>query len=237
MKKYQIIYADPPWNYKVYSKKGLGRSAESHYPTMSIEDICALPVGNLADKDCALFLWVTIPCLLEGLSVLKAWGFTYKTVGFVWVKQNRKADSLFWGMGYWTRSNVELCILATKGHPKRINAAVHQVIVSHIEEHSKKPQEARERIVSLMGDLPRIELFARQSTPGWDVWGNEVDSSISFQEMSKTGGMSSPQTGKWESKEFRASQGRKNHSAVNPAPTKGMEKTDQAERRSCLAER
>ena len=99
MKKYQIIYADPPWNYKVYSKKGLGRSAESHYPTMSIEDICALPVGNLADKDCALFLWVTIPCLLEGLSVLKAWGFTYKTVGFVWVKQNRKADSLFWGMG------------------------------------------------------------------------------------------------------------------------------------------
>lgn len=145
MKKYQIIYVDPPWNYKVYSKKGLGRSAESHYPTMSIEDICALPVGNLADKDCALFLWVTIPCLLEGLSVLKAWGFTYKTVGFVWVKQNRKADSLFWGMGYWTRSNVELCILATKGHPKRINAAVHQVIVSHIEEHSKnrrKPENA-----------------------------------------------------------------------------------------------
>ena len=88
MKKYQIIYADPPWNYKVYSKKGLGRSAESHYPTMSIEDICALPVGNLADKDCALFLWVTIPCLLEGLSVLKAWGFTYKTVGFVEMSRN-----------------------------------------------------------------------------------------------------------------------------------------------------
>ena len=237
MKKYQIIYADPPWNYKVYSKKGLGRSAESHYPTMSIEDICALPVGNLADKDCALFLWVTIPCLLEGLSVLKAWGFTYKTVGFVWVKQNRKADSLFWGMGYWTRSNVELCILATKGHPKRINAAVHQVIVSHIEEHSKKPQEARERIVSLMGDLPRIELFARQSTPGWDVWGNEVDSSISFQEMSKTGRRNCPQTGKWKSKEFRAFQGRKSHSAVDPAPEKGIEQVDQAERRSCLAER
>ena len=123
MKKYQIIYADPPWSYKVYSKKGLGRSAESHYPTMRIEDICALPVGDLADKDCALFLWVTIPCLLEGLSVLRAWGFTYKTIGFVWVKQNKKSDSLFWGMGYWTRSNVELCILATKGHPKRVNAA------------------------------------------------------------------------------------------------------------------
>ena len=180
MKKYQIIYADPPWSYKVYSKKGLGRSAESHYPTMCIEDICALPVGDLADKDCALFLWVTIPCLLEGLSVLRAWGFTYKTIAFAWVKQNKKADSLFWGMGYWTRSNVEFCILATKGNPKRINAGVHQVILSHIEEHSKKPHEVRERIVQLMGDLPRIELFARQATPGWDVWGNEVDSSVSF---------------------------------------------------------
>lgn len=94
-KKYNVIYADPPWRYEVYSKKGLGRSAESHYPTMHLEDICSLPVGELADKDCALFLWVTIPCLLEGLHVLQAWGFTYKTIAFVWVKQNRKADSLF----------------------------------------------------------------------------------------------------------------------------------------------
>ena len=112
--------------------------------------------------------------------MLHAWGFTYKTIAFAWVKQNKKAGSLFWGMGYWTRSNVEFCILATKGNPKRINAGVHQVILSHIEEHSKKPHEVRERIVQLMGDLPRIELFARQATPGWDVWGNEVDSSVSF---------------------------------------------------------
>lgn len=104
--KYSVIYADPPWQYKVYSKKGMGRSAESHYPTMSIEDIKALPIANLADKDCALFLWVTFPCLLEGFEVIKAWGFSYKTVAFVWVKQNKKADTLFWGMGYWTRSNV-----------------------------------------------------------------------------------------------------------------------------------
>ena len=177
-KKYPVIYADPPWQYRVYSKKGNGRSAESHYPTMEIDKIRALPVGNLAEKDCALFLWVTIPCLLDGLSVLQAWGFQYKTVAFVWIKQNKKADSLFWGMGYWTRSNAELCILATKGAPKRRSAGVHQVIVSHIEEHSKKPQEARERIVQLMGDVPRIELFARQKTPGWDVWGNEVESDI-----------------------------------------------------------
>ena len=112
MKKYSIIYADPPWAYRTYSKKGQGRSAESHYPTMCIEDIKALPVGELAAKDCALFLWITFPCLGEALEVLAAWGFSYKTVAFVWVKQNRKNDDLFTGMGYWTRANAEICILA-----------------------------------------------------------------------------------------------------------------------------
>lgn len=96
-------------------------------------------------------------------------------MAFVWIKQNRKNDNLFTGMGYWTRANAEICILATKGHPKRISASVHQVIISHIEEHSKKPQEARDRIVKLMGNVPKIELFARNTTPGWDVWGNEVN--------------------------------------------------------------
>lgn len=178
MKKYGIIYADPPWHYRVYSKKGAGRSAESHYPTMTIEKIQALPVSELADKDCALFMWITFPLLKESLSVLSAWGFKFKTIAFVWIKQNRKSDSLFWGMGYWTRTNAEFCVLATKGKPKRMAKNVHQVIVSHIEEHSKKPDEARRRIVRLMGDLPRIELFARQKTAGWDVWGNEVESDI-----------------------------------------------------------
>jgi len=178
MKKYGIIYADPPWHYRVYSKKGAGRSAESHYPTMTIEEIQALPVSELADKDCALFMWITFPLLKESLSVLSAWGFKFKTIAFVWIKQNRKSDSLFWGMGYWTRANAEFCVLATKGKPKRMAKNVHQVIVSHIEEHSKKPDEARRRIVRLMGDLPRIELFARQKTAGWDVWGNEVESDI-----------------------------------------------------------
>ena len=178
MKKYGIIYADPPWHYRVYSKKGAGRSAESHYPTMTIEKIQALPVSELADKDCALFMWITFPLLKESLSVLSAWGFKFKTIAFVWIKQNRKSDSLFWGMGYWTRTNAEFCVLATKGKPKRMAKNVHQVIVSHIEEHSKKPDEARRRIVRLMGDLPRIELFARQKSAGWDVWGNEVESDI-----------------------------------------------------------
>lgn len=179
-KKYSVIYADPPWQFQAYSQKGMGRSAENHYPTMDIDAIKDLPVGELADKDCALFLWVTFPCLREGLAALDSWGFTYKTVAFVWVKQNKKADSLFWGLGYWTRANAEICILATKGNPKRVSAKVHQVILSHIEEHSKKPQEARERIVQLMGDVPRIELFARTRAEGWDVWGNEVESDISM---------------------------------------------------------
>lgn len=178
MQQYNIIYADPPWHYEVYSQKGAGRSAESHYPTMRIEDIRALPVQTLAAKDCALFLWVTFPTLRECLTVIDAWGFAYKTVAFAWVKQNRKTPSLFWGMGYWTRANMELCLLATRGHPKRQNAGIHQIILSPVEEHSKKPAIVREKIVALMGDLPRIELFARQATPGWDVWGNEVNSSI-----------------------------------------------------------
>ncbi len=187
MKKYSVIYADPPWHYRTYSKKGRGRSADSHYPTMDLEDIKALPVSEIAEKDCALFMWLTFPCMKEAFEVLEAWGFEYKTVAFVWVKQNRKSDSLFWGMGYWTRANAELCVLATRGHPKRANTGVHQVIVSHIEEHSKKPNEARERIVRLMGDVPRIELFARQSPAGWDVWGNEVECSIDL--ISEEGGV------------------------------------------------
>ena len=185
MKKYQVIYADPPWRFATYSPKGKERSAEKHYPTMTAKAISDLPVNTLAGDDCTLFLWVTMPCLLDGLAVMKAWGFQYKTVAFVWVKRNRKAETLFWGMGYWTRSNVEICLLGTKGHPSRVSASVHQVIISPVEEHSKKPNEVRERIVKLMGDVPRIEFFARQKTSGWDVWGNEVDSDISMEEVNE----------------------------------------------------
>lgn len=149
---------------------------------MRLEDIRALPVGDLAAKNCALFLWVTLPNLRDAFLVLDAWGFIYKTAAFVWVKQNKKAPSLFWGLGHWTRANAELCLLAIKGSPKRQSAAVHQVILSPVEEHSKKPDVVRERIVTLMGDLPRVELFARQTAPGWDVWGNEVVCSPGLQE-------------------------------------------------------
>ena len=171
---------DPPWQFKVYSDKGQGRSAERHYQTMTMEEIKNLPVCDLADKDCAMFMWTTLPVLKESFSVLERWGFEYKTVAFVWIKKNRKADSLFGGMGYWTRSNAEVCLLATRGNPKRLAANVHQVIISRIEEHSRKPEEARSRIEQLMGDVPKIELFARRKAVGWDVWGNEVESDIQF---------------------------------------------------------
>ena len=177
MKKYSVILADPPWAFRAWSNKGKGRSAEQHYPTMRLEDIKALPVADLAAEDCVLFLWATFPMLKEALEVVEAWGFSYKTVAFTWVKENRKSPGLFWGLGYWTRANAEVCLLATRGSPKRQSAAVHQVILSPVEQHSKKPDEVRERIVTLMGDVPRVELFARQQAPGWDVWGNEVDCS------------------------------------------------------------
>ena len=170
-KKYTVIYADPPWKYKVWSGGG---AADAHYPTMNLEDIKALPVSQLAAKDCALFLWITFPMLHEAWGVMKAWGFSFHTVAFVWIKLNRVSDTLFWGMGHWTRANAETCLLAVRGHPKRQAKDVHQVIISHVEEHSKKPDEVRERIERLMGDVPRIELFARQKADGWDVWGNEV---------------------------------------------------------------
>ena len=174
IQKYQVIYADPPWDYQQCRLSG---SAKKHYPTMRIEELCALPVAEIADRDCALFLWATFPQLPEALRLIQAWGFVYKTVAFVWLKQNRKALTWFYALGFWTRSNAEICLLATKGHPKRQSAGIHQLVISPVERHSKKPDEVREKIVELMGDVPRIELFARQQTPGWDVWGNEVENS------------------------------------------------------------
>lgn len=125
-----------------------------------------MPVADLAAPDSALFLWATFPQLPEALRLIEAWGFTYKSVAFVWLKKNKKADSWFYGLGFWTRGNAEICLLATKGHPKRQAANIHQFIISPIEAHSKKPDEARAKIISLMGDLPRVELFARQTPPG-----------------------------------------------------------------------
>ena len=174
-KKYKIIYADPPWQYRVYSQKGQGRSAENHYHTMNIKDIMALPVDKIADKDCILLLWITIPCLKEGIEVMERWGFKYKTCGFNWVKRNKKKNTYFMGLGFWTRSNSEVCLIGTKGQPKRVSKSVSQICDARIMEHSKKPAEIRERIVELCGELPRVELFARDKVKGWDSLGDEID--------------------------------------------------------------
>lgn len=174
-KKYEVIYADPPWS---YNNKSTRAAADKHYGTMSIADIKQLPVGDtgggIAADDCVLFIWATFPMLREAFEVIEAWGFTYKTVAFNWVKLNKSGAGLFWGLGNWTRSNSEICLLATKGKPKRISASVHSVIETPVQRHSQKPTEARERIEALMGDVPKIELFARNTAPGWASWGNEV---------------------------------------------------------------
>lgn len=181
MKEYQIIYADPPWTYKVWSVNGNKRSASQHYPTMRKEELQRFPIQKISAKNSVLLMWVTAPCLEEGLELIRKWGFIYKTIGFTWIKKNKKSDSLFWGMGYYTRANAELCLLATKGKPpKRVSRTVHQVVESPVREHSRKPDEVRSRITELFGNLSRIELFARQKTQGWDTWGNEVKSDLSL---------------------------------------------------------
>lgn len=178
---YSIIYADPAWH---YNNKGRG-AAENHYATMKVDEICALPVKRLARPEGAvLFMWATGPNLLiEAPRVIDAWGFKYKTVGFTWVKYHEKSEKRCVGGGYWTRSNPEFCLLAVSGKPpERIDRAVRQLVETGTEdvvlaprgEHSAKPPEVRERIVQLLGDLPRVELFARERAAGWDAWGNEV---------------------------------------------------------------
>ena len=173
-KKYNIIYADPAWSFKNFSKKGEDRNPNQHYETMKIDDIKNLPVSEIADKDCVLFMWVVNHSLPLAFQVIESWGFEYKTMGFVWVKKNIKSDGFFTGLGYWTRGNPELCLLATKGKPSRISKSVKELIIEPRSKHSKKPDVVRDKIVELIGDLPRIELFARETVDGWDSWGNEL---------------------------------------------------------------
>ena len=153
-KKYSIIYADPPWSYQ---NRGTRAAASKHYDTMTIEDIKRMGVGaggGIANEDCVLFMWATFPMLREALDVIEAWGFSYKTVAFNWVKQNRNGTGIFMGLGNWTRSNSEICLLATKGKPKRISGSVRSIVLSPLQQHSRKPAEIRDRIVELMSVNP-----------------------------------------------------------------------------------
>ena len=167
-KKYQIIYADPPWRYSFC--KDNADKIENHYPTMLLEDIKTLKIP-IADN-AVLYLWATAPKLLEALAVMKAWGFTYKTQG-MW-------DKMWIGMGYWFRGQHELLLVGTKGKfspPKQEDrkSSVHQ---EKRIGHSRKPTYFRDLISKSFPDKSKIELFAREKTPGWDVWGNEVESDI-----------------------------------------------------------
>ena len=175
-KKYQIIYADPPWSFKNYNNEKSNHNASQHYSCMTLDEIKKLPVQDIADKDCVLFLWCTDPLLNKQIEVINAWNFEYKTVGFYWIKENKNQSNMrFWkGPGYYTRCNPEQCLLATKGSPKRIGTNVDKLVLAPRDVHSKKPNIIRNKIVELFGDIPRIELFARQKTEGWDVFGNEV---------------------------------------------------------------
>ena len=189
--KYAIVYADPPWSYND-KKGGNPTMGAMTYPTVATEHIATLDVPSLVAESAALFLWVTWPLLPDGLRVMESWGFRFVNCAFLWVKQSGNnalhpdlfdpgAESFFrlqCGLGHYTRTGTEPCLLGLKGKMQRLDSNVRQVVFGHVQKHSKKPDECRNRIVKLFGDQPRIELFARQTSPGWDVWGNEVHSSI-----------------------------------------------------------
>ena len=184
---YQIIYADPAWSYyndsdatqDVTTVKGVRRPP---YSVLGSKSICELNVKDIADTNCALFIWTTDYHLEKCFEVIKAWGFQYKTVGFAWQKRNKNGTPVCFTGAYTLKSGIELCLLATKGNmnPFIKNKKVRALIDSPREVHSKKPDEVRNRIVDLFGDLKRVELFAREQHNGWDVWGNEIENSITF---------------------------------------------------------
>jgi N6-adenosine-specific RNA methylase IME4 len=186
MKKYQIIYADPPWSYSNFQGKGsYFGDVSRHYKTMSKKDLEELDVQSIADDNCILFMWATFPNLSQAIELVEKWGFKYKTVAFVWVKmKNDMSEPRGDGMGFYTQSNAEIVLIGTKGKFKRNKNNIKQILLHPKSVHSKKPVIVRDKIVELCGDLPRIELFARKEDKlfdefkGWDVWGNEVDSDI-----------------------------------------------------------
>jgi len=179
MKKYNIILADPPWKYKVWKREMKEkRTAISHYDMMNFKDLKELKINKITKKDCALFLWVQSPMILNGLELIKSWGFNYKTIAFIWIKLNKKNKKPVTGMGHYTRTGAELCLLGIKGKLERQDKSVKQVLFNKLRGHSVKPIAVHKRIVKLFGDLPRIELFARKKVKGWSAWGNEIESDI-----------------------------------------------------------
>jgi N6-adenosine-specific RNA methylase IME4 len=181
----KVVYVDVPSEFEVYSGKGKQRAAERYYDTMTPDALKAMAplVQALAADGCALLYWTTGPQMKHALDIVEAWGFTFKTLGFVWVKTNPSSgtrdlkdlshDDLHWGMGYTTRANVEVVVLATRGAPMRLAADVHQVVIAPVGEHSEKPEEVARRIERLYPG-PYLELFARRERDGWKTWGDEL---------------------------------------------------------------
>jgi N6-adenosine-specific RNA methylase IME4 len=171
--KFAAILADPPWKFITRSERGEGRSANQHYRTNDLDSIKALPVAQLAADDAVLCMWMVDWCPTAAIEVIEAWGFTHKTTAFTWAKQNAGGEGWHMGPGYWTRANPEACWLATCGSPKRLYADVHQLMIAPVMEHSRKPDEAHDRIERLV-EGPYLELFARRERRGWMTWGDEI---------------------------------------------------------------
>lgn len=169
---YNVIYADPPWSFVTFSNKGKGRSAEAHYDCMSLEDIKQFKFE--ASDNSVLLMWTTDPMLVHALDVMAAWGFQYKTIGFVWAKTTIDGTGFPIGTGYYTRANPEICLLGTRGKPVRKSRAVRKLVVAPRREHSRKPDEMYGYIEDLF-DGPYLELFARIRHPGWDAVGNQTE--------------------------------------------------------------
>ena len=183
MKKYQIIYADPPWKFGNRSYQDNGRKPiepDEHYPIMNTKQICELDVEKIADKNSALFIWTTDAHLPDCLKVIEAWGFEYRTIAFVWLKKYKSWINCVL-TAPWTLKSTEICLLGIKGSPKRKINNIRAFVEAERTVHSRKPEEVRKRIEKMFGEVPKIELFARQKTEGWDVWGNEVESDISLE--------------------------------------------------------
>jgi N6-adenosine-specific RNA methylase IME4 len=173
--KFRVLYIDPPWAFSSWSKKGEGKSAQNHYKCMTMDELKALPIGDLGDDNSIMFMWCTNPLFPEQIKVMEKWGYTYKTIGFTWVKLNKKTPTPFIGLGYYSRSNCEYLIIGTKGkvgRPK--NKSISSVVMSPIREHSRKPDIIR-KYIEAMYDGPYIELFARTKIDGWECWGNQTD--------------------------------------------------------------
>lgn len=175
VKKYQIIYADPPWQFRNKNTGGSMKSGSANqYSVMSVNDICELPVQDISRQNCILFMWWVSSQPAEALRVVKSWGFELKTMtGFTWVKRT-KLGKLHFGMGHYTRQGSENCLIGIKGKSQRVGANIRAVTEHRVLKHSEKPNIFREKIVDLIGNRPRIELFARDRFEGWDAWGNEV---------------------------------------------------------------